>query len=161
MNKRYTLDQIKQKFIKYRELKCSQLTDNEYEFFCDALIILPREIVDSLVKDVDFVLLSGQQPRAVNSAFISWLDDEDLKNKKAQIVLTPIIFGFGIEWRKHGDDQRWAVLHEVAHFHLGHKSYKNQEDFKRKEEEANALVKKWIDDFMLSSKLPKKKEKKR
>ena len=111
MRKRYSLDEIKQKFIRYRELKHSQITDDEYGFFCGALYMLTSEIVDSLDKDVDFVMLSAQpsnNPIAACTVFPP--APEDLKDKKPIIILTPIIFGFGIDWDKHGPSSLFCFL---------------------------------------------------
>lgn len=142
----YTPDEVKQIFREYREIKHSRLTDDEFDIFCRALCILPKEIVDSLHNAVEFVLLSAHHQNAAEQACMLPFDDE-LKKKKALIIITPIIFGYRTDWSNREDDRRWAILHEVAHFHLGTRPYESPEDFERKEKEADELVQKWLDDF--------------
>jgi len=145
MSKRYTLDEIKQLFWEYRKLKYSRLTDDEFGMFCRALSVLPKEIIDTLNKDVDFILLSAHDRNAVEQACIIMLD-EIPKDKKALIILTPIVFEFiGRPTRE--IDMIRAVLHEVAHFHLQNLPYESQEDFEDKETKTDELVQKWLNDW--------------
>ena len=145
MSNRSTIDEIKQLFGGYRDLKYSRLTNDEFEIFCRALCILPKEIIDSLNTDVDFILLSAHDRNAAEQACIIMLDEVP-KEKKALIILTPIIFEF-LARPKHENDSISAILHEVSHFYLRTQPYINAEDFERKESEVDELVQKWIDDF--------------
>lgn len=148
MTQRYTHEEVKQKFIRYRDLERSQLTEDEYGFFCGALHMLSREILDNLDRNADFVMLSAQPPTKPKSACIYFPPEyENARSTKPVIILTPIIFGFGIEWDKRFNSARKDILHEVAHFHLRHRLYEGQEDMDRKEKDANALAQKWIDEY--------------
>lgn len=95
MIERYTLEEVKQLFKDYRKIEKSEISDNEYILFCDAIHILPKDIVDKVNKEIDFILLSAK-PKKANAACFYFLEDEDIKNKKGFIIITPIIFGFGI-----------------------------------------------------------------
>jgi hypothetical protein len=146
MSKRYSLDEVKQIFREYREIKNSRLTNDEFDMFCRALRYLPKEIVDRLNRDVEFILLSAHDRNASEQACIIWLNDV-AKDKKALIILTPIIFEF-LGRPKGENDSLSAILHEVAHFYLKTQPYNDAEDFEFKEKEADKLVQKWIEDYV-------------
>jgi hypothetical protein len=149
MSKRYNLEEIKCIFRIYREIKFSRLTDDEFDLFCRALSILPKEIVDSVNRDVDFILLSAHDQNAAEQA-CSIMLEEVPKEKKALIILTPLVFEY--VGRPNGEKESIrAILHEVAHVRLKHKPYTDREDKKKKEEEADQQVVEWLAEAPLFS----------
>ncbi len=147
MVNRYTLEKIEQKFKEYRDIKLSDTSHDEYKFFCDAIHILPMDIVDRIHMEVLFTVLSSQEDKA-NIACFLWNDDEDTRKKKAIIVLTPIISGFGINIKQHIESLKRSILHEIAHYILEHKEYKDIENCKQKDLEADELADRWIKEFI-------------
>jgi hypothetical protein len=143
----YTLEKIEQKFKEYRDIKLSDTSDDDYRFFCDAIHILPMDIVDRIHMEVLFTVLGTQEDKAKIACFL-WNDDEDIRKKKAIIVLTPIMFGFGIDIKHHIEVLKRSILHEIAHYILEHKEYKDIENCKQKDLQADELADRWIKKFI-------------
>ena len=144
----YSFEEIKTKFKNYRELKESNITDEEYDIFCDEIQLLPKEIVDKVHIGIKFVLLSAN-PKNVNPACYVNLKKGIEKEKEGIIVLTPFIFGAPYI-DKNGKEiiidrlKQPCILHEVAHHILKHYVYKNQKDFEKKEKTAWQKAEKWF-----------------
>ena len=141
----YSFEEIKTKFKNYRELKESDITDEEYDLFCEELQVLPKEIVDKVHTEVQFVFLSAD-PKKGNPACYVPLKELIDEGKEGIIVLTPFIFASfvhesGEEIEPDNMDRR-RILHEVAHHYLEHYEYKGESD--RKEKAAEEQVEKWF-----------------
>lgn len=123
----------------------SIFSDSEYPMFCEAIVCLPREIVDIVKKEIQFVLLrlkdftpeEVEQKEVENPAcyidLVNWLPT----GKKAIIVLISKIFS---------GDHRRVILHEIAHHILRHYDYLSPEDKDRKETEVDKKVADWLND---------------
>jgi hypothetical protein len=150
--KYYSFEEIKTKFKSYRELQESAITDDEYVRFCDEIQVLPREVVDKVQAEIQFVLLSGN-PKMVNTACYINLRKGIEPEKIAIIVLTPFIFGVPYK-NENGKEIRLdsyenpCILHEVAHHIFGHHTYKSQEDFDQKEKAAKEQAEKWVNQWI-------------
>ncbi len=143
---RYTVKEVKHLFSDYRD-EIGGVSRNEFESFCRGIQILSKDIVDDLKEKVKFVLLSGEK-RNIPLACEFLLDQEDCKGKLAVIVITPLIFNACrcIDlWPEEARIKR--ILHEVAHYRLGHKKYENENDRKEKEASANNQVEEWIESW--------------
>lgn len=140
----YCLEQIEIIFESYLTKKFS-INEREYTIFCEEIQILPKEIVDRVQNEIDFVMLSAD-PKKVNPAYYINLTRGIDKGKKGIIVLTPYIFGapyLGKDGEKNTYD-KCGILHEIAHHILGHYKYENQKDLEDKEKAAWEQVDKWI-----------------
>jgi len=146
----YTFEEIKDKFKEYRELKRSDLTDDEYDLFCGEIIVLPKEIADRIYNEIYFVLLSADPKKGIAGCYVP-LGELIVEKKEGIIVLTPFIFGyFEHESGKkiEADNMnRPRILHEVAHHILGHEGYKDEKDREEIEKAADEQVEKWIKKF--------------
>jgi len=149
--KYYSIKEIKEKFKYYRDLENSDITDEEYETFCGAIEVLPREIVDRINIEIEFALLSAYSNKGSPACYINikGLD----KRRKGIIVLTPHVFEDpysaknGKEKEISGEAwQRW-ILHEIAHHYLGHIRYNNVQDKEEKENDADKLVYRWVEEW--------------
>ena len=152
----YSFDEIKEKFRIYMDLKESSITEEEYEeYFCDELMVLPKEIVDRIFNDIQFVLLSAERGKGNPACYVNLKRGLD-SNKSGIIVLTPHFFGHpyidknGNQKQVNKWDQQW-LLHEVAHHVLDHDEYKNKEDKDEKEKAADAQVREWLSQFVNSN----------
>jgi hypothetical protein len=147
----YSLEEIKTKFKNYRELKESNITDEEYETFCGGIMVLPKEIVDKVQNEIYFVLMSAHPKKGNPACYVNLKKGID-KGKEAIIVLTPFIFApFVHENGKVIEPEQVNILHEIAHHVFGHYEYKDQQDCEEKEKAAGEQVEKWVDqwaDFM-------------
>ncbi len=148
--KYYSLKEIKTKFRKYRELKVSNITDDEYDIFCDAIQVLPGEIVDRVLTEIQFVPLSADPTKGNPACYVNLREGID-KGKEAIIVLTPFIFAPFSDKNGNikGPDniERPYILHEIAHDILGHYVYKDQRDYEEKDRAAQEKVIKWIKQY--------------
>lgn len=145
----YSFKEIKTKFKSYKELKELNITEKEYDKFCDEIQVLPKEIVDKVQTEIQFVLLSAN-PKKLNPACYVNLRKEFDKEKVAIIVLTPYIFG-AIYIGKSGEQKiidEPCILYEIAHHILGHYKYEDQQDFEKKEKDARKLAQKWVDQWI-------------
>lgn len=61
----YSLDQIKTKFKSYRKLSESNINKDEYLKFCDEIQLLPKEIVDKIQIEIQFVLMSADPEKEI------------------------------------------------------------------------------------------------
>ena len=149
----YTFEEVKDKFKEYRELKRSNLTDDEYDLFCGELYVLPKEIVDRIYTEIYFVLLSADQEKGSPACYVPLQELIDEK-RKGIIVLTPFIFASytnesGKEIKADNMDRR-RILHEVAHHILGHFGCGNEEECKEIEKAAEEQVAEWENQFVNS-----------
>ena len=138
--KYYDLEEIKNKFSQYGPREPYSISDNEYRLFTAALSCLPKNIVDKVNDEVQFVLLSYEDNSAqknVNQACYIDLKRSIPEDKKAIIVLSPLIF----RWQN-----KRGILHEIAHHILGSWDYSNFEDIAIKEREVEAKVNEWMKD---------------
>jgi len=147
-NEYYSSEDIKTKFKSYRELKESAINDEEYDMFCDEIQALPKEIVDKVETEIQFVLLSAAPIRPA-----CHIDLKEMVGKKGIIVLTPFIFGapyIDIDkkvLKKRAPMDPPCILHEVAHHILRHSRYEDQQDYKEKEKAAEEQAKKWSEQY--------------
>jgi len=147
----YKFKEVKDKFKEYRELKRSDLTDDEYDLFCRELMVLPKDVADRIYNEIYFVLLSAK--KGIVGRYVPLKEFIDEK-KEGIIVLTPFIFGnFEHEsGKKIEADNLWnkkaRILHEVAHHTLGHAEYKGEKDREKKEKAAKEQVDEWVDKFL-------------
>jgi len=149
--KYYCVEEIKNKFKSYRDLENSDITDEEYEMFCDAIQILPMKIVDKINVEIEFALLSAHSNKGNPACYINikGLDER----KKGIIFITPHVFGapYSVENCKEkkiiGTDRQKKILHEIAHHYLGHIRYNNAQDKEEKENDADELVKRWVGEW--------------
>lgn len=145
----YRVEEIKDKFKSYIDIKKSNITPDEYEIFCGHIQYLPKEIVDRVLTEIEFVMLSAD-PKKGNPACYVNIRKGIEEEKEGIIVLTPYIFGApyidenGKERRINSSEPQCA-LHEVAHHILGHYKYNSPEDKEDKEKMADAQVKEWIE----------------
>jgi len=143
----YSFEEIKIKFESYRDLKESDITDDEYDRFCSEIQMIPKDIIDEILKGIKFVLLSAN-PKKVNPACYVNLKKLNDEKKEGIIVLTPYILGAPYI-DKNGNEKLIypydaKILHEVAHHTLGHTCYKDQKDKDKKEKAADEEVEKWL-----------------
>ncbi len=149
--KYYSFEEIKESFISYRDLNESVITDEEYDMFCDEIQLLPKEIVDRVCTEIQFVLLSADPIKGNPACYLNLREGIDAE-REGLIVLTPYIFGAphidknGIERRLHRCDQP-SILHEIAHHILGHYTYVNPTDAEKKEKAAWERAEKWYRDW--------------
>ena len=148
MENYYNFEEIKTKFKNYKDLKESNITEEEYDIFCDEIQALPKEIVDKVQTEIQFVLLSADPEKGNPACYVDLREGVD-KEKEAIIVLTPYIFG-APHIDKNGKQiiierlKQPCILHEIAHHILGHIVYKDQRDHEEKEKVAWEQVEKWV-----------------
>ena len=149
----YNLEEVKDKFKEYRELKSSELTDDEYDLFCDELMVLPKEVVDRIYNEISFVLLSADPKMGVAGCYVP-LKELIEEKKEGIIVLTPFIFACFVHEESGKvieSDNLWnkkvRILHEVAHHILGHEGYKNDKHREEMEKAAKEQVDSWINQW--------------
>ena len=147
----YTFEEIKDKFKEYRELKRSDLTNDEYDLFCGELIVLPKEIVDRIYNEIYFVLLSADPKKGIAGCYVPFKELIEEK-KEGIIVLTPFIFASFVHESgkviEPDNMDRPRILHEVAHHILGHDEYKDEKDREKIEKAAEEQVEKWVNQFV-------------
>ena len=148
-NKYYSFKDIKTIFKSYRKLKESTITNEEYDMFCDEIQVLPKEIVDKVKTEIQFVLLSAG-PKKLNPA--CYINLREIIGKEGIIVLTPFIFGAPYldennKIRRHSRLEQPCLLHEVAHHILGHSRYEDQRDYEEKEKTAWEQAEKWYKQY--------------
>ena len=147
----YTFEEIKDKFKEYRELKRSDLTDDEYDLFCGEIIVLPKEIADRIYNEIYFVLLSADPKDGSPACYVPLKELID-EGREGIIVLTPFIFASFVHESgkvlEPDNMSRLRILHEVAHHILGHNGYENEEEHEEVEKAAEEQVEKWINQFV-------------
>jgi len=153
MKKNYFIfEEVKDKFKEYRELKVSNITDDEYDLFCGELIVLPKEIIDRIYTEIYFVLLSADPKDGSPACYVPLKELID-EGRKGIIVLTPFIFASFVH-KKSGKELKAdnmdnpRILHEVAHHYLKHFEYENEEERKEIDEAADEQVEKWVNQFL-------------
>lgn len=144
----YSREKIKTKFKNLREIKESTITDEEFEIFCSRIMVLPKETVDKVHNEICFLLMSAH-PKKGNPACCVNFKSETVKGKEAIIVLTPFIFAVF----KHENDKvikpnENNILHEIAHYILGHIDYNDPQDCEEKEKAAWGQVEKWYEKWL-------------
>jgi len=147
----YNLEEVKDKFKEYRELRESELTDDEYGLFCFELTVLPKEIVDRIYNEIYFVLMSAEPKKGVPACYVP-LKELIEEKKEGFIVLTPFIFASFVHKESgkviEADNFLWnnkaRILHEVAHHILGHGGYNGEKSREEMEKAANEQVDKWV-----------------
>ena len=144
--KYYSIKEIKDKFKSYRDLENSDITDKEYRIFCDAIQILPMEIVDKINVEIEFALLSAHCRTGNPACYINLING--LGDKKRGIIfITPHVFGApyavenGKEKKMSDEGRQKAILHEIAHHVLDHSRYICEKD--HIENDADELVYRW------------------
>ncbi len=147
----YTFEEVKDKFKEYRELKTSDLTDDEYDLFCGELMVLSKEIVDRIYTKICFVPLSADPEKGIAGCYVP-LKELIEEKKEGIIVLTPFIFASFVHESgkviEPDNMDRRRILHEVAHHILGHDEYKDEKDRKEKEKAAEEQADKWVSQFL-------------
>jgi hypothetical protein len=127
------------------------LGDQDFrEVLGDNIPIIPKDILDDVLSNCVFLMLSEKE--GMSAGFIPKKFTEG-KN----------IFAFyEILYSKGRDKQVHMILHEIAHYVLGHTNEGlSDEDFynHEQEKEANRLVAKWIDDWEKHLKTQEEKNK--
>jgi len=156
--KYYDIGEIAGLFDSYRSEPLPEMTEGEFKLFCAAIQILPKDVVDSIRKEVQFVYLRAEIPENVltPACYIN-LEQEDLRNKKGIILLTPYILGapeppcwVGKDGAKRelNEMEDQIIIHEVAHYYLGHSGYKNETDKELIEKAAKEQVELWIRGYL-------------
>lgn len=142
---RYSLEEIKRKFQHYRDDGDFKISDREYDIFCDVMRCLPKEDVDKVLNEVYFVVLSNEVCDGQPACYLLLESKGNFENKKAVIFLSPLVFD-----HQRGPILHWYndILHEVAHYILGHIDFENEEDEKRIDDEANQQAEKWYLDCL-------------
>ncbi len=147
--KYYDLEEIEKKFFSYRDLKESNITDDEYKIFCGEIKILPAIIINTIYEEIHFVFMSGYEKNVDLACYLN-LRDKYFVKKKGIVVLSSYILGTpyldknGKEKIHMGCVHGYSILHEIAHHILNH-SYKKRIEID--EEEARAQVKEWENQF--------------
>lgn len=149
--KYYPLEKIKEKFISYRDLKESNITDDEYYILCGELQYLPAIIIDRIYDEIHFVLMSAQPGKGTPACYVNLRKRFDVK-KKGIVVLSPYIFGApysdknGKERIYLGCEDGYKILHEIAHHILDH-SYEDEGQIEIEEKEAKDQAEEWVNQF--------------
>jgi hypothetical protein len=151
--KRYSLEKIKEMF-KWVQTD-NLITDEEFDIFCDGIRLLPKEIAEQVDKEVYIAVLSSNKKHGGPAC---WLNLKDLKDKKGVIFFAPCFFNiearqFFIKSENLAEaksyfpfKQQMEILHEVAHFYLGHNGSKDSVTYERYQHEADDLACKWFID---------------
>lgn len=156
----YSLKEIKKKLIHVK--KDMELSAKEFNIFCEGLFCLPRETIDSLEKDVYFVILSSSRFGKKQLTPACWISRENFENKRGIIFLSESFFKYEarrnlLEAKISSDfcsifKLRKEILHEVAHYHKEHKGTLNKERYKEQEKEAEIQAKYWLENCKWSEK---------
>ncbi len=131
------------------------MTEGEYEVFCAGFDELPIDVFNRVQAEVQFLYLRDESPQnIVPPGSIISLGQKDLAGKKCIIILTPYTIGFpnppAYFDKKMGEKRVLAtyedhvILHEIAHFALGHAGCENEADRLAKEEAAKKQVEEWV-----------------
>ena len=151
-HEKYTIDEVKTKFQYVR--KANEISNAEYDLFCEALSGLTTKILDAVEKDVCFALLSvDPKIKATTGCYIN---TSDYEGKKGIICLTPLYFLLCpsdqkqeilrkfFKFDKQGFESRLDLYHEIAHYYLNHKDVSDLKERNQQEEEANNQANKWL-----------------
>ena len=148
--KYYDLKEIENKFVGYKNEEWSNINADDYLFFCTAIQMLPKKIVDRIDKEIFFVLMGSKEkttePQEINSilgkikaACIVWREDLENIDCKAVIIISPIVFMNSYEF-----NAKIIIHHEIAHYIIGHNNSNSTDE---RELAANELAKKWREDY--------------
>jgi hypothetical protein len=108
------------------------------EVLTDNIGIIPKDILDDVLNNCFFLMLNKE--KGFSAAFIS----------KKLIEGKNICAFYEILYSKGRNKQVHMILHEIAHYVLGHSNEGlSDEDYynHKQEKEANALVDKWINEW--------------
>ncbi len=147
--KYYNLKEIEKIFFSYRNPKHSVLTKKEYGVFCREIVKIPKTIIDTIDKEIYFVLMSAQPGKGTPACYVN-LRLPDMKNRKGIVVFSPYIFG-AVGKDKNGKDKKYSevkdlkiILHEIAHHVLNH----SNEDEEKENKGAWDQVEEWENAFV-------------
>ena len=158
--KHYSKREI-EKMFKYVQ-KDMELSNQEYDIFCEGLFCIPRETLDDIKKDVYFVILSSCRVGRKKLSPACWISRENFENKRGIIFLSESFFKY--EARKDLLTEkvttdfcnifalRKEILHEAAHYYKKHKGTLNKNKYDEQENEAKAQAKDWLDNCKWSEK---------
>ena len=140
-NKKYNKEEIKRIFSGYRIHGDINISDEEYDLFCNAISNLPDDIADKIIKEVCFIILGTRKEdgKKTSACYLN-LKSKDLENKKGIIFLSPIVFDSN-------DDilnPLFPILHEIAHHIEGHINIMSPEERKAAEDKADDLAFSWL-----------------
>ena len=119
------------------------------EVLGDTIPIIPKDILDDVLSNCVFLMLN--EKKEVSAAFIPMKLIEERN----------ICAFYEILYSKKRDEQVHMILHEIAHYVLGHtdEGLSDEDYYNHKlDKEANALVDKWTDDWGKYYWAKKKKE---
>lgn len=133
--KKYSKEELKGLFQTQRKNGNLNVSDEEYDHFCNAFYrYLPNDIVDTIIRDIFFIA------QCKSPAFYISLESKDLINKKGMIFLSPAIF----DRDKSPFNPYYPILHEIAHYILGHTDVASPEEKETFEAAAHELALSWI-----------------
>lgn len=132
---KYSLKDVKKKF----EYLCDRLTEGESNFiFVTLSHYLTKNVINSLENDVIFICLSAKKNDREPTCGRYHYGDPP---RSHIVVYSHLVFNKYNDVDEHlnrvGD-----ILHEIAHFHLGHTIVNKDRD--KKEEEAKKKMHEWI-----------------
>jgi len=137
----YTLEEVKDIFKEYINIRMES-----FDIFCNELQRLPKNLIDKIAKEVHFVLFDKIQGEMHVACSIPL---DELHDKKLIIILTPYIFGarYLSTEGKYITHNKCSILHEIAHYELGHCAPLIKDRLEHSEEEADKQMNNWIDDW--------------
>lgn len=138
----YSIREIYDQFTEYRKIDKSDITDQEYKILCEWLWYVPKNTVDRIKLDIEFILLSAKK-----SQVACYTPLKDVLNKKRGIIFISSILIAGMQSNlpRAKEEATKKFLHEVAHFELDHPSYESEAHKKQIEKEADELALKWFE----------------
>jgi hypothetical protein len=99
------------------------------------ITMIPKDIIDNTLNNCVFLMLNEETN--VSAGFIH---NNFIKEKN-------LIAFYCMFYKQNRNEKVKMVLHEIAHYHLGHTGEElSEEEYKKEEQEAIDLVKKWISD---------------
>ena len=107
------------------------------ELLGDNIVIIPKDTLDDVLSNCVFLMIG--EKIGISAAYIPM---ELIKNKAMCAFYESL-------YEKERDDQVHMILHEIAHYVLGHNEGMTDEEFKNhpQDKDANSLVAKWIADW--------------
>jgi hypothetical protein len=97
--------------------------------------IVPKDIIDDVRSNCVFLMMDTE--RLNGACFIR----KDLIERKSVIVFHDMLYD------QDEDKQCSMILHEIAHYVLGHSGALSEEEYRKREKEANSLRDEWINDW--------------
>jgi len=144
MNDKDKVDRVKKIFEHYRTSGDWDITEEEYDKFCDWVAYLKDEHIVEINEEIYFVVLGTAEDGLPTFANTVLLETEKLKNKKAIVFLSPLVFRWDLPPMPSGHPA-YPLVHEIAHGIL-RREPKNREERDFFELEADELVKRWFED---------------